>query len=509
MTSAPARGSRGWSVTATLVAIVATVAVGVGLVVSWRAIGTLEAQMNRALASKGEAIALSLAAASESDTAHVDAVQSLVDAHKVIYGVSYIFLLDKHGTPRIHTFSPTFPAELAQRNPIALGETLPAGQRVKVAEGVVFPGPSGPEHAVDVAAPIAGGILGTVHVGMSADLVDAQLAELRASMLMRGALVAALAILASVGASLLYLVRPMKRLTAFTQRIGEGHLEERAPAGGPLEVQALASAMNRMVAEIADGRSRIAATQRLQREMEIATRIQTSILPRRHDVRGLDLAARMLPATEVGGDYYDVLPVDDGCWIAIGDVTGHGLTAGLVMMMLQSVVAAMVRATPAARPRELVTAINRILVDNIRERLQQDDHVTFSLLRVYGDGRLVFAGAHEDMILRRAAGGVERVETPGAWLGVRPDIERATVDSTCRLEEGDVLVLFTDGVTEAPSAAGERFGMDRLTEAVTRADATTAASVRDAVLAAVQAWGTVREDDVTLVVARRPHAKEA
>ncbi len=64
--------------------------------------------------------------------------------------------------------------------------------------------------------------------------------------------------------------------------------------------------------------------------------MQTSILPRKFAVPGLEISAKMIPASEVGGDYYDVIPVDDGCWIAIGDVSGHGLDAGLVMLMLQS-----------------------------------------------------------------------------------------------------------------------------------------------------------------------------
>jgi sigma-B regulation protein RsbU (phosphoserine phosphatase) len=244
----------------------------------------------------------------------------------------------------------------------------------------------------------------------------------------------------------------------------------------------------------------------MRRELEIATRIQTSILPRDREVPNLEVAATMLPATEVGGDYYDVLPTADGCWFGIGDVAGHGLTSGIVMMMVQSVVATIVRANPNATPRQLVAAINVVLYENIRDRLRQDEHVTFTLLRYGGDGRVAFAGAHEEMLVRRASGKIEHVATPGTWLGVLPDIERETVDSEITLGVGDVLVLYTDGVIEARDASGAEFGMDRLAEAVKQAPGGSAIGVRDEALRAVEAWsawGVERADDITIVVVRR------
>src|SRR5690606_17839050 len=125
---------------------------------------------------------------------------------------------------------------------------------------------------------------------------------------------------------------------------------------------------------------------RLEDEMEIAARIQTSILPQDLAVPGLEVGARMVPATEVGGDYYDVIPQVDGAWIGVGDVAGHGLRAGLVMLMVQSAVASLVRERPGASPRDLVATLNVTIADNVRRRLQQDEHVTFSLLRYRRSG---------------------------------------------------------------------------------------------------------------------------
>ena len=111
----------------------------------------------------------------------------------------------------------------------------------------------------------------------------------------------------------------------------------------------------------------VAERQRLEKEMEIAARIQTSILPRDVSVAGLEIAAAMHAATEVGGDYYDVVPVDDGCWIGIGDVAGHGLGTGLVMLMMQSGIGALARKMPDAAPRDLLLALNTMLVENVRD----------------------------------------------------------------------------------------------------------------------------------------------
>ena len=184
-------------------------------------------------------------------------------------------------------------------------------------------------------------------------------------------------------------------------------------------------------------RRQVAERQRLEKEMEIAARIQTSILPRDVSVAGLEISAAMHAATEVGGDYYDVVPVDDGCWLGIGDVAGHGLGTGLVMLMMQSGIGALARKMPDAAPRDLLLALNTMLVENVRERLGQHEHATLTLIRYRRDGSLTFAGAHEEMLVRRAATGrCERIETPGAWVGAKRDITAGTVDSTARLPAG-------------------------------------------------------------------------
>jgi serine phosphatase RsbU (regulator of sigma subunit) len=251
-------------------------------------------------------------------------------------------------------------------------------------------------------------------------------------------------------------------------------------------------------------RRQVAERERLEKEMEIAARIQTSILPRALAVPGLEIAASMRTASEVGGDYYDVVATADGCWLGIGDVAGHGLGTGLVMLMMQSGFGALARKMPDAAPRDLVLALNAMLVDNVRDRLRQREHATLTLVRYRQDGTLTYAGAHEEILIRRAATGrCERLETPGAWVGAKRDIAAGTVETTARLEAGDLLVLYTDGLIEATGRDGrERFGGDRLVTLIEDHSAADPAALRDAILAALDAFAPRLDDDVTLLVAR-------
>jgi serine phosphatase RsbU (regulator of sigma subunit) len=241
------------------------------------------------------------------------------------------------------------------------------------------------------------------------------------------------------------------------------------------------------------------------KELQIARRIQTAILPRELEVPALEVAATMVPATEVGGDYYDVLPFSGGAWIGIGDVTGHGVGAGMVMIMVQSAVAAL--ATQAKTPRDAVIALNGLLYDTIRRRLRTDDHMTFTLLRYTSNGRVLFAGAHEDIIVWRAATKrCERFETPGTWLGAMPSITSATVDSEILLARGDLLVLYTDGLIESRDARREPFGVERLcaeieTLAASKPEPSTSQLI-DLLLSRSLMWGVSQDDDVSLVVMR-------
>ena len=344
----------------------------------------------------------------------------------------------------------------------------------------------------------------TVHLARSLDRAFAPSRELE----VRVALIALVALAAAAALALWLsrrLSRPLDGLMAFVSDVAQGKLDAQAAIAGPTEIRSLGEAMNRMARELAESRKQMAAKERLEKELEISARIQTSILPRRLDVPGLEVAARMIPASEVGGDYYDVFPVEGGGILAIGDVAGHGLTSGLVMLMVQSAIGALGRDDPKATPKDLVRVLNLVLYDNIRNRLRNDEHVTLTVMRYHRSGRVVFAGAHEDiLILRASTGKVETIPTLGPWVGAMRDVARTVQDDELSLEDGDVMVLYTDGVTEARSASGEMYGMARLTAQIEALAGEPVERIRDVIFDDVSRFseGKEQEDDVTLLVVR-------
>jgi DNA-binding LacI/PurR family transcriptional regulator/serine phosphatase RsbU (regulator of sigma subunit) len=250
-------------------------------------------------------------------------------------------------------------------------------------------------------------------------------------------------------------------------------------------------------------RRQAAEKEQVDKELKIAARIQTMILPRDAKVTGLQVAATMLPAVNVGGDYYDIIPVEDGCWLAVGDVSGHGLSAGLIMLMIQSVVTAVVETDPTATPHKIVSTLNAVLYSNVRKRLGLDEHATFTAIRYFGDGRLLFAGAHESLIVYRARERrCEAFATAGPWVGIVENVARRTVEAECRLEDADVLLLYTDGIVEAKNLRREYFGVDRLCAELTKVGTQPVEQIRDHLIEQVKGWTSVQDDDMTVLVAR-------
>ncbi|MDM7985736.1 MAG: 7TM diverse intracellular signaling domain-containing protein, partial [Smithella sp.] len=197
-------------------------------------------------------------------------------------------------------------------------------------------------------------------------------------------------------------------------------------------------------------------------EMQLAKKIQTVLLPREPSMRGYEIAARMMTADEVGGDYYDVINAEGRDWIVIGDVSGHGVSAGIIMMMAQTSIHTALRLYPALSASELISAINAVIYENIK-MMHEQKFMTMTVIACHDGETFHFSGAHQDIMIYRAASReVEIVETRGIWIGVLADIRSRSPEYTFTLGAGDVVLLYTDGITEAFDMEGKQFSQERL-----------------------------------------------
>ena len=310
-----------------------------------------------------------------------------------------------------------------------------------------------------------------------------------------------------------HMIQRLKEITNETngmiRDVGKGMLNIRGNAdvfsGGWRE---LVAGVNDLISELSRAVSKSAA---LTQEMELARRIQTSLLPVSTDKLHPDfeIAASMIPADQVGGDFYDITFDRSGVlWLAIGDVSGHGVTPGLIMMMAQTVHATMTIGIESdARCAVIMT--NRILYKNVKERLKENHFMTFTALKYLGFGRFQHAGAHLSMVVfRNETGACELVKTRGIYLNFKKDISRATKNSEFLLNPGDILVLYTDGLTEAENAEGKILDIDGFVKAVEKHAHHNPESMKEMILADVIAWcGGKQNDDMTILIVKRKEEK--
>ncbi len=240
------------------------------------------------------------------------------------------------------------------------------------------------------------------------------------------------------------------------------------------------------------------ALQQQEEELKRAREIQQMLLPNvLPQLAGVQISGAWQPAREVGGDYFDVIALDEKrLGICIGDVAGKGITAALLMANLQASFRAF--ATPDASPQAVCTKLNKFLSAN----LASGKFVTFFYAVFDADQRtLIYENAgHCPGLLIRGNGAAELLRGSGAVLGVLPDW--IYQDSTVQLERGDKLLLCTDGVTEAENTRLEEFGEQRLLE-VARARDGSALDTQRAVMQQVTAYcGGNFRDDATLLVLR-------
>ncbi len=233
-------------------------------------------------------------------------------------------------------------------------------------------------------------------------------------------------------------------------------------------------------------------------ELNFALQVQQALFPKEFpDSCGLEFSAVCLPARGISGDYYDVLSFADGrLAFAIADISGKGISAAILMANLQALLRAVT--SEARLPGEVCGRLN----EHLHKVTDASKFATFFYAewhRREGCLRYVNAGHNPPFLLN--SGEVLSLERGGIPLGVMPDAVYETGE--VMLSPGDLLVLYSDGITEAGQADGEEFGLERLRSLVHSVRDKPLPVIQSSVLGAVRAWaGNEPEDDITLVLVR-------
>ncbi|MFI5165659.1 MAG: PP2C family protein-serine/threonine phosphatase [Thermoanaerobaculales bacterium] len=297
---------------------------------------------------------------------------------------------------------------------------------------------------------------------------------------------------------ILRVTRSTARLTKGARAVARGELGHRIPVKRRDQLGDLALSFNAMSDSVRSMLADVAEKERMAREMELAREIQSSLLPPAELASGpLAVFAYFRPATEVGGDYFDLFPLAPGRLIvSIGDVAGHGLPTGLLMAMVKSAVAALIE--EGHRGGELLGRLNRVLLgQSLRQKM-----VSFALAEIdAANSRLEITSAgHPPGVLLAADGGVEEVLLASLPLGHRwPDPPASQVRP---FPPGSRLLLYSDGLVEARNASGVAFGYDALRAALARHTALPARGLLAALLAELDRHlaGQPLADDLTVLV---------
>jgi sigma-B regulation protein RsbU (phosphoserine phosphatase) len=241
--------------------------------------------------------------------------------------------------------------------------------------------------------------------------------------------------------------------------------------------------------------------ERMERELELATEIQQRFQPSAPPkLDGYEFQGISFSCYEIGGDYYDFIERDSGKMIvALGDVSGKGTAAALLMSSLHAAIHAQVSANRSLA--EMITSVNRYLADNT----PANRFVTLFIAELdpaTGIFQYINAG-HNPPLIGRVGGGIEQLSSGGFPLGILPSAE-FEVGQT-QLQCGEAVIVYSDGVSEANNILEEEFGVDRLTDVVRRNLASSAAGIRDKVESALSAFTQTApaNDDITLVIVKR------
>lgn len=356
----------------------------------------------------------------------------------------------------------------------------------------------------------------------------------------RAAIIVAIGALLALLAVRFRLLKPIKNLSAAAHKIAsnpnqlaENNWQQKLQTNRPDEIGGLARAFSNMglqlqdsfatledrvkerTAELASANQEItvlneklkAENLRMGAELNVARQLQQMVLPKPEELEnldGIDVVGFMEPADEVGGDYYDVLHTDGVVTIGIGDVTGHGLESGILMLMTQTAVRTL-QEIKESDPIRFLDTLNRTIYRNI-QRMDSEKNLTLAIIN-YSQGRVSVSGQHEETIVVRAGGHVELIDTIdlGLPIGIDDDIADFIDHRMVELNPGDGVVFYTDGIPEAFDMEKKQYGMERLCDVISKNWQLTAEEIKQAVIDDVRQFIGKQKvfDDITLLVLKQ------
>ena len=347
----------------------------------------------------------------------------------------------------------------------------------------------------------------TADAAMAGEYIEKRIQEqLRATLYLLMAVFSAIALAAWLVSR--SVTRPISDLSQAAVRLGQGDFSARVVPSGGRELTEMGMIFNEMIPQLED-------RTRLLQAMALAQEVHNRLLPSELPAPpGLDLAAASIPCEEMGGDSYDVFPLghcNRGCTVAlVGDVSGHGLDAALLMATARALLR--MRARQAGSPAEVVTDVNRFLA---QDTVGSGRFMTLFYLEISPCShalRWVRAGHDPAILYRPALDGFEELGGPGIPLGVMED-RVFTEFARTALDPGEVLLIGSDGLWEARGPDGSMFGKDRVRELLRENAGLTANGVLQAILKALEAFrgDSPAGDDVTMLVikAMNTETKEA
>ena len=268
---------------------------------------------------------------------------------------------------------------------------------------------------------------------------------------------------------ILGIYKPLRQVTTQITNLFTGKVYRRVDPKSIDELGVVTHFFNEITQDLEKISKDVKERRRMSSELDIASAIQRDVLPKEMpETPGLDVVAKTRSAAEVGGDTFDFLttPEDDQLFIYIGDVTGHGVPSGLIMMMVETLVTAMVY-RGINNSQDLVIHTNGLLYPRISNRL----FMTSIMLRWdKANQKMFYTGAGHEHILvyRQATEEVETITSGGIALGMIPDVSKIAKESEIPLAIGDTIVLYSDGITEAKDRTGNMYGLEGLVRSLKR-----------------------------------------